>query len=486
MVAGRRNTTFKGFVGLVLLAGALWFASGLGKTYPENLVDEWCDHAHELRTARLVDQAYAAYRRLHAAGGECNSARVLPAIRADLREREAALEEARAYRRAADLRGRVEAGDGRRLALQNAYESYLDGLNIDPFARGARQGFRKLIAAYRRIDPPVTDCFRATKAAEKGLIPEARILLSRSLRTGRGPCEAALADLRRRRVAAYQHLRVGQAREIAGNERAARVSFAAALREDASSELALAGVERVRPRPLKKEKDWQDDVAGFFPNVLEVAPKPILALLAVLLVLFGVLGVAWKLLVYGVDNSTRVNNLTERWTWLRRAREKHITVETPPNLEPPAAGLVEDTLARLRVPVIGTEVTDEFVAAGPNGVPLTAESSNGVGAQVDAAFAAVPSLALAAQLLRLGTTAFKRKADVGLVLEAASAKGTLEERWRIVDRKTGTTVRRVRITSAGLPAGTPDAMREEFFIIRAGEELRGAIRKALHEAGAAK
>ena len=280
------------------------------------------------------------------------------------------------------------AGDGRRVAVQNAYASYLNGLAIDPFARGGRQGFRQLIAAYREmIRPRPTASVRRTRRSG----PDPRSAHpAQPGAPGRGSrCQGALANLRRRRVAAYEHLRVAQAREAAGEGPAARVSFAAALREDPSSRLALAGVERVQPEPLKKENDWRETSPASSRRLRRPPEVDLRAARGAAVRLWRRRG--------AVDAAhLRRGPLghIRRWTghvrWLRSAHERHIAVETPADLPPPRRAGWPSTRSRACAPR-SSAPRRPTRPSPPVRMACRLRRLNGVGAQVDAAFAAVPS-----------------------------------------------------------------------------------------------
>jgi hypothetical protein len=445
-------------VGFLVAIGLLgWFLTALGKDFPPDRVSEWCDHAQALDDAKMRDRAYVAYRSLHKAGNACDAQAELADLRFWMARREQLLEGARAFRRAADLRGRTGQEAGRRDALRDAFSAYQDALEIDPFARGARQGFVRLVATYRRIDPEAPDCARSRGVAGAGLLPEARLYLSRALRSGNGDiCRVGLEWLAGRRAAAYQHLRVAQAREHAGDVKGARAAYAATLREDSSQRQAIAGLHRAEPPPLVEEGSWASDAVGFFGMVVDVVPRAMLAFIASLSVVL----VVWP----------AVRRRIERHWLLKRAIETRVQTEGTADLPNAVAGIVDDTLARLHTP---------WIDPSTGKVQSSVATPKGAQAEVDGLFTAVEPVALAAQVLRRAASLLRTTSDVALVLEKATGEGELEQRWRVIDRRTRRTLARMQFHERDLSFRPKDPdKRLEFFIIRAAEELRAAIVKA--------
>ena len=458
-----------GFAIALSLVG--WFVVALGKDHPGDRVADWCRHARALDEAKMRDRAYLAFRSLHSAGDACDASDELADLRFWMARREQLLEGARAFRRAADLRGRTGQGEGRRAALRDAFSAYQDALEIDPFARGARQAFVQLVATYREIDPQAPDCARSRGVAGAGLLPEGRLYLSRALRGGNGEiCRAGLEWLADRRAAAYQHLRVGQAREHAGDEDGARVAFAAAVREDSSQALAVAGLHRTEPPKLVEEDSWASDIAGFFAKVVGVVPKAMLAFLAILSLLLAAFLAVW----FGVRTIARAWPRVRRWVerrrLLNRAIETRVQTEGTADLPSDVAGIIDDTLARLHTPWIDPTTGQ---------VQSSVATPKGAQAEVDGLFTAVEPVALAAQVLRRAASLLRTTSDVALVLEKATGEGELEQRWRAIDRRTRRTLARMQFHQRDLSFVPPDRDRRvEFFIIRAAEELRATIVEA--------
>jgi hypothetical protein len=451
--------------------GLWWFASEWDREYPRDVVGEWCSHAQALREAKLLDRAYVAYRRLHAAGGECDSAEELAALRFDIKRREQLIEGARAFRRAADLSKSPELREGRQDAIRDAFAAYQDALEKDPYARGGRRAFVRLVASYRRIDPEAPDCTRAQGVAAAGLLPEGRLYLSRALRTREGGvCRRGLEWLGERRAEAYRHLRVGEAREKAGDERGARAAYAAALRDDSSEPLALAGLGRVEPPSLQADGGWSRDSVAFLGNVKDVVPAAMQAFLAIIALAL----IAFMSLWFGArslaNRSSRARRWIERRRWLSRTLETRVQTEGTAELKSPVSGIVEDTLARLHTP---------WIDPTTGKIQSSVATPRGSQAEVDELFTAVEPVALAAQVLRRAAALLRTTSDVALVLEKATGDDDLEQRWRIIDRRTRRTLARMQFHQRQLSFVPDDPHRRvEFFIIRAAEELRAKILEA--------
>jgi tetratricopeptide (TPR) repeat protein len=467
---------------VIALGGLVWFGVALGKDYSSERVDEWCRHARALDEAKLRDRAYVAYRSLHNADDACDASAELADLRFWMARREQLLEGARAFRRAATLR---RAGiEGREEALRDAFSAYQDALEIDPFARGARQAFVQLVATYRRIEPAAPDCTRSRGVAGAGLLPEARLYLSRALRAREnGICRAGLTWLGRRRAAAYQHLRVAQAREAAGDHEGARAAYAAALRADSSQRQALTGLERARPAPLVEESDWADDIWDFMQDVLAVVPSAIWALIVWVVGALALFALLWKGAKWlAASDSVRAQRLVDRIPVLRRAPDVHVETEGTADLPPEVGGIIDDTLAQLRARRV--DAATGRVRAGLSASP------RGSSYESEAAFTAVPPVAFAEQILRFGASLLRERSDYVLVLEHAGGgngngnggsgtpDGQLVQRWRIIDRHTRRTLERLEVTEQDFPITPPTDKRVSYFSIVAGEALRGAIVKA--------
>lgn len=453
------------------VAAAALFVVALDKEYPGKRIDEWCSHARALRDAKLLDRAYVAFRTLHRADGACDARQELASLRFQIARREQLTEGARAFRRAADLQGRPHLTEGRRAAVRDAFAAYQDALELDPYAHGARRAFVRLVARYRAIEPEAPDCTRAQGVAAAGLLPEGRLYLSRALRTGDGGiCRRGLESLGRRRAAAYQQLRVAEAREKSGDIRGAREAYAAALRGDSSERLALDGLARVEPSAIHKDGGWSRDFVDYLGNVKDVIPAAMQAFLAILATGLSIFTALWFGARGLARRSARLAWLVDR-TWLRGAPHVHLQTEGTAELEPDVSGMVDDTLARLHTPSI-----DPRTGLIRSGMSVTPK---GATAQVDEVFTAVEPLALAAQVVRLGTSKLRTVSDVSLVLEHAAGDGHLEQRWRVIDRRTRRTLVRVEIREKDLLVKPRDPRKRfEFFVILAGEELRAAILRA--------
>jgi hypothetical protein len=443
-------------------------------------VNQWCVHARNLTSAKLVDRAHAAYRTLYRARRKCATAAKLADLRRAQRTRERRLERARSWRRAADLRRRKGQTTGRRAALRIAFAYYIGALDADPFAVGGRRGLNRLIADYRAIDPAETDCARARRLVDASLLPEARLFVSRGLRgdpTGTPPCSSVLASLQTRRTAAYARLRVGEARKAAGDGAGAAESFTAALRADSSMRSALVGLNGAKPRPLVQEDDTSDKIGTFFGRVEGVFPPPAWAAiglagvgLAIFLLLWGT---AWLLAKFRWPRW-----FIERVPILRGVRRRLVDLELPADLTSDVRGYVDDTILRLNsTPITGDSPSDQLLATG------TRADGTHVAVPVEelgASLAATPSLAVAAQLVRLGTNALRPRSPVGLALEHVSCSREpaldLRQRWRVFDRKNRETLNRVEveIRAVDRPFLTRSEL-ERHFTQTAGEDLRAAV-----------
>ena len=464
--------TLAAAIGAVLVVAFLvWFAVSIGTEYDDRDVDAWCRHAQALDEAKMRDRAHTAYRRLHDAGDACDATAELAELRFWMARREKLLEGARAYRRAADLSGRVGHGTGRREALRDAFAAYQDALAIDPFARGARQGFIELVARYREIDPLAPNCTRSRGVAAAGLLPEARLYLSRALREREnGVCRSGLTILATRRAAAYLHLRVAQAREAADDRAGARAAYAATLAQDSSQRLALAGLDRAEPSPLVEKGDLADDIWDFLGDVLAVVPSAIWALIVWLLGGFLLFWIVWTLARAAAGRSDRAGRIVDRLWLLKHAPRVHIETEGTSGLSPTVSGIVEDTLAQLRA----RRVDDK---TGRLRAGLSA-SPKGSSFQSEEAFNAVPQFAFAEQVVRFLAKRLRATEEFVLVLEHAEDGSGLAQRWRVVERQSRRTLERVAVTEDDFPVELPEDKRLHYFSIVAGEALRGAVVRA--------